>query len=136
MPADDRIIGPDGFRVLAEMCPTCIFRPGNPMGLRAGRLRQITRDAVAAGSYITCHSTLAGMPGNTDPGPAICRGFADRYSTNALRVFARLGMVDVQLPPEGSDDAHEGQGDDRTGARRAERQRPTPVNRDGQQTGT
>lgn len=90
-------------RLLAEQCATCIFRPGNPMRLRGGRLRQITSDACRAGSFITCHSTLY------DPAvqPAICRGFADRYDTNVLRVFGRLGgFTEVNEPAkDGGHDA-------------------------------
>ena len=75
-------------RLLAELCATCIYRPGNLMRLRRGRLRDITDEAVRSDSYITCHSTLAGMSGAQ---PAVCRGFYDRFSTNFLRVMGRLG---------------------------------------------
>jgi hypothetical protein len=87
-------------RMCAEQCSTCIFRPGNPMDLRPGRLRDITRSALRADSFIVCHSTLPG-PQQVAP-PAICRGFADRYSTNLLRIWGRLGgFVDVDLPAPG-----------------------------------
>lgn len=83
-------------RVLSEQCVTCIFRPGNLMNLREGRLQQIVRDTCAAGSYIVCHETLPGMPGEDTP--ALCRGFYDRYGTNFIRVMDRLGGF-VEIPP-------------------------------------
>lgn len=75
-------------RLLAEQCSTCIYRPGNPMHLRSGRLREITNAARQADSFITCHQTLPGVSGEA---PALCRGFYDRWSTNFIRVMGRLG---------------------------------------------
>lgn len=75
-------------RLLATECDTCIFRPGNLMHLRRGRLREITDAAVRANSFITCHSTLPGMSGVQ---PAVCRGFYNRFTTNLLRILERLG---------------------------------------------
>ena len=90
-------------RRLSAMCQTCVFRPGNRMHLHEGRLKDLVAQALAAQSYVVCHSTLPGM---APPGvrPAICRGFADRYRTQALQVIERLfGFVDVDPPakPEG-----------------------------------
>lgn len=82
-------------RVLAEQCTTCIFRPGNLMHLKRGRLKQITEGARRADSFITCHATLPGMSGAQ---PAVCRGFFDRYTTSFLRVMGRLGGWH-QVPP-------------------------------------
>jgi hypothetical protein len=71
------------------------------MHLEPGRLRDLVGQALAAQSYVVCHETLPGVaPDGT--APAVCRGFADRYSTNALRLISRLwGFVDVD-PPETS----------------------------------
>jgi hypothetical protein len=87
-------------RRLSAMCATCIFHPGNKMRLREGRLRDLVNQARADESYIVCHSTLPGMaPDGVQP--AICRGFADRYSTQALQVIERIfGFIDVD-PPAG-----------------------------------
>ena len=75
-------------RLLARECSTCIFRPGNPMHLSPGRLRQMVAEARGDAGYIICHSTL---PYAVSPiPPAICRGFADRYSTWQLQVMRRL----------------------------------------------
>lgn len=84
-------------RLLAEQCGTCIFRPGNPMYLSPGRLRQLVDEARGNGGYIICHETL---PYADSPvPPAICRGFANRYSTWQLQVIGRLwGFVEVPAP--------------------------------------
>jgi hypothetical protein len=89
-------------RRLSEICSTCVFRPGNKMRLSDGRLRDLVDQARADESYIVCHSTLPGMAPD-DVQPAICRGFADRYSTQALQVIERLfGFIDVHPPVERS----------------------------------
>jgi hypothetical protein len=74
-------------RRCVEMCATCIYRPGNPMDLQPGRLRHITQAALQSEAFIVCHETA----GNTGVASAVCRGFADRYSTNLLRILDRLG---------------------------------------------
>jgi hypothetical protein len=76
-------------RMLARMCATCIFRAGNPMHLNPGRLRDLVAQARTGDGFIVCHSTLPGM---APPGvrPAVCRGFADRYDTQALQIMGRL----------------------------------------------
>jgi hypothetical protein len=68
------------------------------MYLEPGRLKDLVEQTLAEQSYVVCHETLPGVaPEGT--APAICRGFADRYSTNALRIIARLwGFVDVDPP--------------------------------------
>jgi hypothetical protein len=87
-------------RLLSRQCQTCILRPGNPMHLEPGRLRQFLAEAQANGGYVICHSTL---PHYRYPNvqPAICRGFADRYRTLTLTVMERLwGFVEVDPPGE------------------------------------
>jgi hypothetical protein len=87
-------------RLLSRQCATCIFKPGNLMRLHEGRLRDLVADTRAAESYIVCHSTLPHYL-YPDAQPAICRGFTDRYSTQALQVIARLwGFVEVDPPDE------------------------------------
>ncbi|MBQ1050822.1 hypothetical protein KBX50_20400 [Micromonospora sp. C51] len=84
-------------RLLARECATCIFRPGNPMHLEPGRLRQMVTAARGDAGYIICHSTLP-YAGSPVP-PAICRGFADRYRTWQLQLMEHLwGFVDVEPP--------------------------------------
>lgn len=88
-------------RLMAEQCATCIFRPGNPMHLRAGRLRQMVADALREGSQgIICHDTLSYGP-HPDFGGALCRGFYDTvgYRNNFVRVMERLGGFTEVEPP-------------------------------------
>lgn len=73
--------------VQAAMCGSCIFRPGNLMQLRSGRVRQMIDEARERDSAIVCHQTL-----DVDH-QAVCRGFFDRYPTTPLQLAARLGMV-------------------------------------------
>ena len=77
----------DGYvHVASEMCTTCIFRPGNLMDLRAGRVRQMVDEAREHQSAIVCHSTL-------DGDNAVCRGFFDRFATAPLQIAERCGLV-------------------------------------------
>ena len=86
-------------RLLSRQCATCIFRPGNPMHLTPGRLHQLVTDARATDGYIICHDTLPTYRPGTQP--AICRGFHDRYDTQALQVTPRLwGFLEVDPPPQ------------------------------------
>jgi len=64
----------DGWlHVKAERCETCIFRPGNPMQLNEGRVRQMVDECLASmGGHVTCHDTL-------DGDRAVCRGYWDGY---------------------------------------------------------
>jgi hypothetical protein len=85
-------------RLLSRQCDTCIFRPGNLMHLAEGRLHDLVTQAREDESFIVCHATL---PDYRFPEvkPAICRGFADRYSTQALQVIERLfGFIEVNPP--------------------------------------
>ncbi|MFI6163079.1 HAD domain-containing protein [Micromonospora haikouensis] len=87
-------------RLLSRQCDTCIFRPGNLMHLAEGRLHDLVTQTRKDESFIICHDTL---PDYRFPEvkPAICRGFADRYSTQALQVLERLfGFIEVDPPHE------------------------------------
>lgn len=74
------------------MCATCIFRPGNLMHLRAGRVREMIDDALAHDSAIVCHSTL-------DADHAVCRGFFDRHQTLPLRLAVVTERIREVDPP-------------------------------------
>ncbi|MFE9690662.1 hypothetical protein [Micromonospora sp. NPDC005806] len=85
-------------RLLSRQCDTCVFAPGNKMHLTPGRLRDLVAEARARESFIICHSTLPHYK-HPDAKPAICRGFADRYHTQALQLIERLfGFVEVDPP--------------------------------------
>ena len=86
-------------RVMARKCPTCIFNPGDPMSLGPARLAELISNARTCQGYIICHCSLPHGPYPHIP-PAICRGFADAYDTQALQVARRLwGYVEVDPPP-------------------------------------
>lgn len=75
------------IHVCRRMCSTCIFRPGNLMHLRPGRVDEMVSEAVAAESTIVCHSTL-------DGDNAACRGFYDRHRTSTLQIAERMGVIE------------------------------------------
>lgn len=68
-------------RVCDDLCSTCIYRPGNLMHLKPGRLQGMTDEAVEQEGHVVCHQTL----GTTEP--AICAGFA-RHPLGRLRSLA------------------------------------------------
>lgn len=83
----------DGYvHVCREMCSTCVFRPGNLMHLRPGRLRGMIDEATANDGAIICHCTL-------DGDRAVCRGFFDRHQTTPLQLAERLGVMREIDPP-------------------------------------
>ena len=86
-------------RLLSERCPTCILRPGDPMHLGPERTAAFLRQVLAAGSYVVCHDTLS-YGDFPDYGPAICRGFFDRYRdrTPALLIL-QAGRRLTEVPP-------------------------------------
>jgi hypothetical protein len=90
----DGPLTPEGLRVCAGMCSTCVFRPGNPMHLRPGRVQQMVRDSIRDDSFIPCHKTLDGQQ-------AVCRGFFDAYGDRTLgcRLGHYVGLIEVT--PEG-----------------------------------
>jgi hypothetical protein len=75
------------IHVQAEMCSTCIFRPGNLMQLRSGRVREMVDEARGHESAIVCHQTL-------DGDNAVCRGFFERYPTTPLQIAERIGLIE------------------------------------------
>jgi hypothetical protein len=93
------------LRVLTDKCSTCIFRPGNPMHLDAGRVRDMVDESLAGGGYITCHQTLT-YGEHPDFGPAVCRGFYDAHGhrSNLIRIMGRLDGI-AEVPPPAKEDA-------------------------------
>lgn len=90
-------------RLLSERCETCIFHAGNKMRLKPGRVKGMVEDALSAGGYITCHSTLPGAMNPTRAQAAVCRGFYDGFGhlSNLLRIYGRLGgFTEVAPPPK------------------------------------
>lgn len=87
----DGPLTPGGLRVCAVECSTCIFRPGNVMQLRAGRVRSMVDESLAADTAIVCHKTLDGER-------AVCRGFWERHRRETLlcRLGAVVGLVEIE----------------------------------------
>lgn len=87
---------PDGLRVCDRLCSSCVFRPGNLMQLRPGRLRGMIEESLANDASIPCHKTLDGQH-------AVCRGFYDRHSRDSLG--CRLGHIVgiIYVNPDGDD---------------------------------
>lgn len=84
--------------VLSDKCKTCIFRPGNLMHLRAGRVKDMVETSISQEAAITCHSTLK----HPETPRAICRGFFDSYSNEVfpLRLAKALNAIEYQDEPE------------------------------------
>ncbi len=83
----------EGLRVCRARCSTCIFRPGNLMELRPGRVSGMVAEAVANDGCIPCHKTL-----NQAAPVAVCRGFYDKHGTRSLLTrLAYAEMVAVVL---------------------------------------
>lgn len=88
-----------GLRVCADLCSSCIFRPGNLMELRPGRVRGMIDEALACDGFIPCHKTLGGKE-------AVCRGFYDLHKTNTLtlRFGGIVGVIEVNPEERDHDD--------------------------------
>lgn len=83
------------FKVKREQCATCIFLPGNVMGLRPGRVASMVRDCREKDSYITCHETLETYTGGSKHDEAMCRGYLDTGAVPQLyRVAKQLNMLE------------------------------------------
>lgn len=90
----------DGLvHVCTTMCSTCVFRPGNLMHLRSGRLRNLVDGNLAGDTALTCHQTLYG---GHPAGEAVCRGYFDAYAQEVtpLRLAVALGVVTNQDPED------------------------------------
>lgn len=82
------------LHVHASLCSTCIFRPGNLMHLRAGRVEEMVETCMAGQGVIPCHQTL------DDPQESVCRGFFNRYKheVSLLSVAERMGVIAYTNP--------------------------------------
>jgi hypothetical protein len=90
------------IHVMAEKCSTCIFRPGNLMHLKPGRVKDMAESSIADGAGITCHKTILGQADQE----ATCRGFFDSYSDRvmAFQLAERLNMIE-EVREGGSEDS-------------------------------
>lgn len=81
------------IHVMRAMCPTCIFRPGNLMRLKPGRIEFMVAAATRRESCIPCHETLDGAQ-------AVCHGFFRLHATVPLRLAAVMNAIEYQEPRE------------------------------------
>lgn len=81
-----------GLRVMREQCSTCIFRPGNLMQLRPGRMADMTRQTDLRDTNVSCHQMLEAATRDQHT-EALCRGSVDRRPGQMMRIAERLGMV-------------------------------------------
>jgi hypothetical protein len=81
--------------VCEDMCPTCVFRPGNLMCLAPGRLKALVEANVTNGGALQCHETLPHAIGERRPS-AVCRGFYDAAGARvqALDLAQCLGLIE------------------------------------------
>lgn len=86
---------------MAERCPTCIFRPGNRMHLREGRLAEVVAANRRTSTALICHLTTFGAA--PELGEVVCRGYFDAYGeeTASISVILRLFGPDAfeEVPP-------------------------------------
>ena len=75
--------------VQQRMCGTCIFRPGNIMHLRDGRVEEMVAGCGDDGA-IPCHEHMDTKT------PGVCRGFYDRHRNAVLQIATRLDRVTFQ----------------------------------------
>lgn len=87
--------------VMADKCSTCIFRPGNLMGLEPGRVKSLVDETVAQDTVIYCHKTL-------DANTAVCRGLFDSHKTTMLQLAERLDVIRWQEDKNGDDHKNDG----------------------------
>jgi hypothetical protein len=78
--------------VMSKMCDTCIFRLGNPMKLRRGRVAEMVSLCKRNEGSIQCHKTTYGQA----EGEAVCRGFFEKHKTSTLQIAERMGMIVFQ----------------------------------------
>lgn len=85
--------------VMGEKCSTCIFRPGNPMHLSPGRVKEMVDASIEDGGAITCHKTLPYAVPERDQ-QAVCRGFYDAHRDRvpALYVAEAMGVIEEVDP--------------------------------------
>lgn len=74
--------------VMADKCATCIFRPGNLMSLKPGRVKTMVDEATANQSVITCHKTIHGQREQE----AVCRGYYDAQVDKVLPLVLAHSM--------------------------------------------
>lgn len=97
---DVELARPEPYRdgrvhVMAEKCSTCVFRPGNPMSLRPGQLRELTAHVQETGVPFSCHQTLPYAGAEHIAfygGAALCAGAVDNYAADSPQMQLAIAM--------------------------------------------
>lgn len=93
--------------VMSEKCSTRVFRPGNLMRLRPGRLKELTDHTQSTGIPFSCHQTLPYAEAEYVAhygGAALCRGAVDVYGHESptMRLAYALEVVTEVAPYPGA----------------------------------
>lgn len=100
----EKVAPDDRPGVWAQMCATCIFRPGNLMDLRPGAVKRVVDANLREGTLLICHETTQSQA----PEEIVCRGFYDAYGPKQ-HVFLVMqyfgGFREVPLPQDNDLDA-------------------------------
>lgn len=81
--------------VMAEKCSTCVFRPGNPMSLRPGQLKDLTDHVQETGVPFSCHQTLPYAGAEHVAfygGAALCAGAVANYAADSPQMQLAIAM--------------------------------------------
>lgn len=82
------------IRICEKQCDTCIFKPGNLMQLRPGRLKDHVARILRRDTVALCHEVNFGKRKTQGPkGAAVCKGFYDLYDTTPLQLARRLEQI-------------------------------------------
>jgi hypothetical protein len=79
------------LRLCARKCSTCIFRPGNKMGLRPGRVTSMVQASLDGQGEIVCHNTLT-YAGTGIP-ESICHGYWQLPTAPYRAMSMRLALM-------------------------------------------
>lgn len=89
--------------IMSEKCSTCVFRPGDPMNLRPGRLKELTDHVQETGVPFSCHQTLPyASKVHTEHygGAALCHGAVESYGDQSIPMrMARALDAVVEVEP-------------------------------------
>jgi hypothetical protein len=99
-PVPAELADPAAPAVYSRRCSTCVFRPGNALQLRPGRLADVVEQHRETGTALVCHETTHGAAS----AEVLCRGFYDRYGADAgsVQVLYRLGGHVREVDPAAS----------------------------------
>ena len=75
------------LKVMDKCCGQCLYTKGKIVS--SERKRSILADCKRTDTHFSCHkSTIVGED-------VVCAGFAQRESTNMMRIAGRLGMIET-----------------------------------------